>query len=93
VVLGDREGDPLERRELEVPMAQLGAQPRVAAQGGGRAGEDAEEVGELAARGQHAAQQRLGALGGGQVVMDLEPAHGGLHSPPGACDRPAPYAQ
>ena len=48
VVLGDGERDPLERRRVEAAVAQLGAEARVAAQGGGRAGEHAEEVRELA---------------------------------------------
>jgi hypothetical protein len=88
MVLGNREGDALERRRLQMPVAQLQAHPRVGAQRGGGSGEDAEEVRKLAAGRQHAAQQRLGALRCGQVVVDLEPAHGGLHRATGAVVAP-----
>ena len=78
VVLGDRERDPLERRQLERAVAQLAAEARVAAQRGGRAGEHAEEVRELAGGGQRALEDGERALGRGELVVDGEAAHLGL---------------
>ena len=56
-------------------VAQLGAEARVAAQRGGRAGEHAEEVRKLPAGGQRALEHGQRALRGGEVVVDVEPAH------------------
>src|SRR3954470_10535865 len=78
-VVGDGERDPLERPDLQTPVAQLGTEPGVCAQHRGRARDHAEEVGELAARGQRATKDRHRALGRGEVVVDLESAHGCLH--------------
>jgi hypothetical protein len=50
LVLGDGERDALLGLQRQTPVAQLGAEAGVSAQDRGRAGEDAEEVGELAAR-------------------------------------------
>ena len=78
-VVGDGERDPLERRDLQTAVAQLRAEPRVGAQHRRRAGDHAEEVGELAARGQRATKDRHRALGRGEVVVDLKSAHRCLH--------------
>jgi hypothetical protein len=79
VVLGDGERDPLDRRQREAAVAEFGAEARVTAQRGGGAGEDAEEVRQLAARRHRALQHRKRPLGSCEVVVDLEPAHLSLH--------------
>ena len=63
-------------------MAQLGAEARVGAQRRGRAGEHAEEVRQLAARGHRPLEDGQRALGRGEVVVDVEPAHLRLHGEP-----------
>jgi soluble P-type ATPase len=54
VVVGDGQRDALERHEAELAVAQLGAEPRVRAERRGRAGQHAEEVRKLPARGERA---------------------------------------
>ena len=76
-MLGDGERDPLERARLQRAVAQLGAQARVAAQRGRRAGEHAEEVRELAGGGERAAQHRHGSFGSAELVVDGKAADGG----------------
>jgi hypothetical protein len=78
-MLGDGERDPLERRQRQAAVAELGAEPGIGAQCGGGACEHAEEVRQLAARRHRALQYRERRLGGGEVVVDLEPAHLRLH--------------
>ncbi len=75
VVLGHREGDPLERGQRQLAVTELGAEAGVGAQRGRRAGQDAEEVRELPPGGERAPQHRHRPFRGGQVVVDLEPAH------------------
>src|SRR4051794_23029604 len=87
VVLRDGERDALEGRQGQRAVAKLGAKAGVGAQGGGRAGEDAEEVRQLAAGGERAAQDRDRSLGGGELVVDVEAAHGGLHRDRAFCGR------
>ena len=82
VVLGDRERDPLERRQREAPVAQLGPEAGVGPQRGRGAGEHAQEVRQLPARGRRALQHGQRALWGGEVVVDVEPAHLRLHGNP-----------
>src|SRR3954452_11339130 len=86
VVLGDRQRDPLERRQRERAVAQLRAEPRVRPQRGRRAGEHAEEVRELAAGGERPAKDGDGALRGGELVVDVEATHRGLHQLSAFCE-------
>src|SRR3954454_3172450 len=86
VVLGDRQRDPLERRQRERAVAKLRAEPRVGAQRRGRAGEHAEEVRELAAGGERPAKHGDGALRGGELVVDVEATHRGLHQSSAFCE-------
>jgi hypothetical protein len=74
VVLGNRERDPLERRQIQLAVAQLRTEARVRTQRRRRAGEHAEEVRQLSAAGQRAAENRRAAFRRGLFVMDLEPA-------------------
>src|SRR3954454_882007 len=79
VVGGDRERDALERRQRQRAVAKLGAKAGVRAERGGRAGEDAEEIRELAAGGERAAEDRDRSLGSGELIVDVEATHWGLH--------------
>ena len=78
-VARDTETDPLERRQPEPPVAQLRAETRICAQRGRRAGQNAEEVGQLTPTRKGAAQYRRGPLGGSQLVVYLKSAHGRFH--------------
>ena len=72
--LGDGEADPLAGRPRQLARAKLGAQARVAAQGGGGLGEDAEELGDGAAGRLDALDQGSAAVRCGQLVVDVEAA-------------------
>jgi hypothetical protein len=79
----DGERDPLERLERQrAVVAQLRAEPRVGAQGGRGARQDAEEVRQLAGAGEGAFDDRQRRLGRRQVVVDLEAGHLCLHCEP-----------
>ncbi len=87
LVLGDRERDALLGRIRQRAVAELRAEARVGAQHGGRSGEHADEVRELAPARQRALQDRNASLGRRQLVVDLEPALLGLHPASlSACD-------
>src|SRR5919106_1498110 len=79
LVLGDGEGDALLSRVRERAIAELGAEAGVGAEHRRRAGEHADEVGELASARQGALQDRDAPLGGGELIVDLEPALLSLH--------------
>jgi hypothetical protein len=80
MVLGDGQRDPLDRPQLEVALPQLGAEARVGAQSRWRTGQHAEEVRKLAPGRQRSLEDGNRALGGGELVVDVEPAHRGLHA-------------
>src|SRR5205823_14615194 len=64
-LLGLRERNPLLGLQRQRPVAKLRAEARVGAQHRRRAGEHAEEVGELAATGEGSLQNRKAALRSG----------------------------
>jgi hypothetical protein len=79
VVLGHRQRDPLERRQRQPAVAQLGAKPRIGPQRRRRSCEYAEKVRQLTAGRKRAPQHRDGALWRRQVIVDLKSAHLCLH--------------
>ena len=91
--LGHREADPLARRLRQRAAAELVAHARVGAQGRGRSGEHADELGDLAGGSLHALEDRDAALRGGELVVDVKPAdvcldgHGLFLRPAALCDR------
>src|SRR5215217_5185609 len=78
VVLGDGERDPLDGGARQAGLSQLGAEAQVGAQRGRRAGEHAEQVGQLAGRRARALEDRERRLWRRELVVDCEAADAGL---------------
>jgi hypothetical protein len=69
----------LSDRLLSERLKELGAEAGIGAEHRRRAGEHADEVGELASTRQRALQDRDAPLGCGELIVDLEPALLRLH--------------